>query len=126
MKRFLPALLLLALFPVARADTPAPAAPNAPAADSVLYQDDAGSSSASVTQVYPNSSTSMQTMEHVKRVSIRQNVLVIEWAGAAVTLLPCQYVASLTLNKRADLAAPTAPAAAPAATAPATPPSAHR
>jgi hypothetical protein len=72
----------------------------------VLYQDDSATSSATITQVMPNSSTSMMTLGAVRRIRVQQEILIVEWGTTATTLLPRQFVSSVTINKRADNPAP--------------------
>jgi hypothetical protein len=96
-------LALLCLFAWAGSAMPALGqATTAPAAsaDDVIYEDAGANSSATITQVKPNSETSLMTLQNVRRIRVKQGVLVIEWGGTATTLLPMQYVASMTVNKR--------------------------
>jgi hypothetical protein len=86
------------------AETPAsqpttPATQSAITAD-LLFEDPTGTTSATVTQVYPNSSTSILNLDKVTRIRVKSDILIIEWGGTATTLLPRQYIAAITLNKR--------------------------
>ncbi|HUO08807.1 MAG TPA: hypothetical protein VM008_10940 [Phycisphaerae bacterium] len=99
----LPLLLAAALLSgMTAAQTTAQQSDNhAATAPGVLYQDDSANSSATITQVLPNSSTSMMTLGDVRRIRVQQEILVIEWGTTATTLLPRQYISSVTINKRA-------------------------
>lgn len=103
---------------------PVPVAPppnaSAPEATEVLYRDTNGFSSISVTQILPNSSQSILTFSGVERVALRQEVFIITWAQGAITLLPKQFVSTITINRRASH--PPAPATTLPATQPAPPP----
>ena len=81
------------------------AAAAAPGSEDVLYEDPTGASSATISQVLPNSSKETLIVDHLRRVRVKQEILIIEWGGTAVTLLPRQYVGSITINKRIDAAA---------------------
>jgi hypothetical protein len=72
--------------------------------DGVLYEDAAGRSSATITQVMPDASKSMMTLDKVRRIRVKHDILVIEWGDTVTTLLPRQYVGSVTINKRAPAA----------------------
>ena len=85
--------------PAATIDSPAATTPTN---SDVLYEDPTANSSVTVTQILPNSSTSMMTFGAVKRIRVHQDILIIEWGTTATTLLPRQFVGSLTVNKRAD------------------------
>ncbi|MGN6368241.1 MAG: hypothetical protein ACTHN5_08285 [Phycisphaerae bacterium] len=92
-------LLTLCLATAAtRADTPA----TQPSSPGTLYEDPTANSSVTVTQILPNSSTSMMTFGAVKRIRVSNDILIIEWGTTATTLLPKQFVGSLTVNKRTD------------------------
>lgn len=81
----------------------------------VLYADPGGTTTAAIVQVLPNSAKESMTLQNVKKISICQDVLIIEWGATATTLLPRQFVASINLNKRVGVGAG-------AATVPATQP----
>ena len=81
------------------AQTSAPA--NVSGTSDVLYQDDSAQSSATITQVLPNSTTSLLNLGAVRKIRVQQEIFVVEWGGTATTMLPRQYVASVTVNKRA-------------------------
>lgn len=70
--------------------------------DDVLYEDAQALSSATILQIMPNSNKETMIVDHVRRVRVKQEVLIIEWGTTAVTLLPRQYVGSITINKRID------------------------
>jgi hypothetical protein len=78
-------------------------------ADDVLYEDEAARSSATVTQVMPDSSKTLMTLDAVRRIRIKQEILIIEWGNTVTTLLPRKFISSMTINKRAP-AAETRPA----------------
>ena len=44
----------------------------------------------------------MSTYGAVRRIRVRHDILIIEWGNTATTLLPRQFVGSLTVNKRSD------------------------
>jgi len=77
-----------------------------PAAGSVaLYEDVAANSSVNVQQYFPaggaqTAAISSITYTAVRRITLTQDVFVIEWQNGAVTLLPKQFVASMTINKK--------------------------
>ena len=79
-------------------DTAKPAA--AGGADDVLYDDDTAKASATGTQVMPNSSTSNMTLDNVRRIRVKNDILIIEWGGTVITFLPKQFVSAMTINKR--------------------------
>jgi hypothetical protein len=76
--------------------------------DEVLYEDDTGQSSAKITQVMPDSSKTLLTLDHIKRVRIKADILIVEWGGSLTTMLPKHFISEMTINKRN--AAATAPA----------------
>lgn len=78
-------------------------ADNAPApAPTVVYTDQTAQSSAVVTLQGPKGEATTQAFTRVLRVELAQGVFVVHWGGTAVTLLPQQFVTSLTINRRAD------------------------
>ena len=93
---------------VARQDavpTTAPAVQAASTSDgTTLYIDATATSAATVTQILPDSKQTQMNLDQVKRVRLQGNVLVVEWGGTAVTLLPRQFVSAITINKRAPAA----------------------
>lgn len=92
------ALALLTLPAIAQI----PAAPPATApADDALYEDPTATSSANVTQIYPNSNKENTIYTNVRRIRVKGDILIIDWAGTAVTLLPRQFVGAITINRRA-------------------------
>jgi len=94
--------LLLAYPALASAQDLSPATTR-PVADEVLYEDPTGTSTATVTQVLPNggnAQASNTTLNNVRRILIKQDVLIIQWGDTATTLLPRQFVAGIALNRR--------------------------
>ncbi len=77
----------------------------APAEGDVLYEDPGELSSATVTQILPNANKEIMTVDHLRRVRVKADILILEWGSTAVTLLPRQYVGSMTINRRNDPAA---------------------
>jgi hypothetical protein len=122
--------LFIACFAVTAASwlqQPAHAAPPAPddggtttaasaapidAVSAILFQDSTARASASVAQVLPGSKEPPQLFTHVSKVELHGPVLVIHWAGSAITILPLQFVATLTINQQAAAPATTRPAPA--------------
>jgi hypothetical protein len=83
--------------------------------EEVLYEDAAALSSATVTQILPNANKETLNVDHLRRVRMKGDVLILEWGTTAVTLLPKQFVGSMTINRRNDPAAnPSGGASAPA------------
>jgi hypothetical protein len=72
------------------------------AAGDVLYEDAGALSSATVTQILPNANKEIMTVDHLRRVRVKSDILILEWGTTAVTLLPRQYVGSMTINRRND------------------------
>jgi hypothetical protein len=77
-----------------------------------LYLDPSASSSAVVSQILPSavanaSTAASMNLTNVKRITVTQEILVIEWGATSTTILPRQFVSSITLNKRTPAAAPT-------------------
>jgi hypothetical protein len=79
-----------------------------PGSDEVLYEDATGQSSAKITQVMPDSSKTLLTLDNIKRVRIKADILIVEWGGTLTTMLPKHFISEMTINKRN--AATTAPA----------------
>ena len=99
----LTAVLLVGGAAIAQSSAPASGGVSGAAAGSdVLYQDDSAQSSATITQILPNSNTSMMTLQTVRRIRVQQEIIVVEWGTTATTLLPRQFVGSMTVNKRTD------------------------
>jgi hypothetical protein len=73
--------------------------------EEVLYEDAAALSSATVTQILPNANKETLNVDHLRRVRMKGDVLILEWGTTAVTLLPKQFVGSMTINRRIDPAA---------------------
>jgi hypothetical protein len=92
---------LLALGLVALAAVGLGAAEAGKPADDAVFEDTAAHSSATISQVLPNSTTTQTTLPNVKRIRVRDEIFIIEWGDTATTLLPRQYVISIALNKRA-------------------------
>lgn len=105
--------LLTATFPFATpalaqqhlAHAPSPGATSRPsshpASDDLLYDDPTGLSTATIAQVFGTSTTPLNTtINGVRRIRIKNDVLIIEWGDTAITLLPRQFVASIALNRR--------------------------
>jgi hypothetical protein len=65
-----------------------------------LYEDAGALSSATVTQILPNANKEIMTVDHLRRVRVKSDILILEWGTTAVTLLPRQYVGSMTINRR--------------------------
>jgi hypothetical protein len=103
-------LLMLLIFTAPSAAAPVAAGAPGEKADGVLYEDATANSAATITQVLPNSATSQLTLDHVSRIRIKENVIIIEWGGTATTLLPQQYVCAIAINKHNPRAAGTEPA----------------
>src|SRR5688572_9047756 len=61
----------------------------------VIYEDEAARSSATITQVMPDSSKTLMTVDKVRRIRVQHDILVIEWGDTVTTLLPRQFVAAL-------------------------------
>ncbi len=99
----LAAALIMAGTSILHADAP-------PTPDDILYIDPDAQSSATITQVFPNSNTSQMILTNVRSIRARQDILIINWGATATTLLPRQYVMSLTVNKRTPPHPATAPA----------------
>ena len=90
---------------------PAPVHPAPPAAP--LFDDPAGTASASVAQVLPNGTTAQMLFTRVTRVELHAQVFAVHWGGGALTLLPVAYVGSLTINRHTAATEPAPPRAAP-------------
>lgn len=78
--------------------------------DEVLYEDAAGQSSAKITQVMPDSSKTLLSLDNIKRVRIKADIVIVEWGNTLTTLLPKHFISEMTINKRNVMPA-TAPAA---------------
>lgn len=71
-----------------------------------LYENNAGTVSASVQQIVPvggagnqyQSSTS--TYANVSRVVMTRDIFMIYWQNSALTILPKQYVVNITINRQ--------------------------
>jgi hypothetical protein len=77
--------------------------------EEVLYEDDTGQSSAKITQVMPDSSKTLLSLDNIRRVRIKQDIVIVEWGGTLTTLLPKHFISEMTINKRSGGAA-SAPA----------------
>ena len=91
--------------PPATPSTPTPVAtptPTTAAECHTLYDDPTANTYVPVTPILPNSSTTMMTFGAVKRIRVHQEILIIEWGTTATTLLPRQFVGSLTVQQRAQ------------------------
>ncbi|HVS70419.1 MAG TPA: hypothetical protein VHQ47_04105 [Phycisphaerae bacterium] len=89
---------LALLTPTALAQTSAAAQAGA-SGDDVLYEDPSAMSSANVIQIYPNSNKETTIYTNVRRIRVKGDILIVEWGGTAVTLLPRQFVGAITLNR---------------------------
>ena len=78
-------------------------APHTQPAEDVLYDDPTGTSTATITQVLSPApaAPSNTTLNNVRRILIKQDVLIIQWGDTATTLLPRQFVAGIAVNRRA-------------------------
>jgi hypothetical protein len=78
-------------------------APHTRPAEDILYDDPTGTSTATITQVLSSApaAPSNTTLNNVRRILIKQDVLIIQWGDTATTLLPRQFVAGIAVNRRA-------------------------
>lgn len=81
--------------------TQPPPPPPPPADHETLYEDPTGKTSATVNQIIPGTpGVSLSTLTQVERIRMTQNVFLVYYGQGALTILPREHVASMTVNRR--------------------------